>query len=64
MNLSVKDVLKVPHQQALLSIPRNAKFRGVSTDSRTVGKGDLFVALRGEKFDGHNFLKTAKRSAN
>ncbi|MFT4520587.1 MAG: UDP-N-acetylmuramoyl-tripeptide--D-alanyl-D-alanine ligase [Halioglobus sp.] len=29
---------------------------GVSTDSRTVGKGDLFVALQGENFDGHDYL--------
>ncbi len=29
---------------------------GVSTDTRTIEAGDLFVALRGEKFDGHDFL--------
>ncbi len=28
----------------------------VSTDSRTAGPGDLFVALRGERHDGHKFL--------
>lgn len=28
----------------------------VHTDSRTVRPGDLFVALRGERFDGHDFL--------
>lgn len=33
--------------------------RGVATDSRTVGQGDLFVALGGERFDGHDFLATA-----
>ncbi|MEK7768222.1 MAG: Mur ligase domain-containing protein, partial [Pseudomonadota bacterium] len=38
----------------------NAFFTGVSTDSRMVGRGDLFVALRGEKFDGHEFVVTAK----
>src|SRR4051812_2668812 len=30
--------------------------RGVSTDSRTVGEGDCFIAISGEKFDGHNFM--------
>ncbi|HEY1173202.1 MAG TPA: UDP-N-acetylmuramoyl-tripeptide--D-alanyl-D-alanine ligase [Verrucomicrobiae bacterium] len=30
--------------------------KGVSTDSRTVGAGDVFVAIAGEKFDGHQFL--------
>jgi UDP-N-acetylmuramoyl-tripeptide--D-alanyl-D-alanine ligase len=34
----------------------DAAFDGVSTDSRTVQAGALFVALRGEKFDGHDFL--------
>ncbi|HEY3488162.1 MAG TPA: UDP-N-acetylmuramoyl-tripeptide--D-alanyl-D-alanine ligase, partial [Gammaproteobacteria bacterium] len=28
----------------------------VSIDSRTVGKNDLFIALKGERFDGHDFL--------
>jgi UDP-N-acetylmuramoyl-tripeptide--D-alanyl-D-alanine ligase len=29
---------------------------GVSTDSRTLSRGDLFVALRGETFDGHDYI--------
>jgi len=37
----------------------DALFTGVSTDSRSLRKGDLFVALRGERFDGHEFLKAA-----
>ncbi|MEO7363743.1 MAG: UDP-N-acetylmuramoyl-tripeptide--D-alanyl-D-alanine ligase, partial [Gemmatimonadaceae bacterium] len=35
---------------------------GVSTDTRTIGTGDLFVALVGENFDGHNFLQAAKEN--
>lgn len=37
----------------------------VSIDSRTVAKDDLFVALKGERFDGHDFLRevTAKGAA-
>ena len=42
---------------------RDATFTGVSTDSRTMGKGDLFVALRGERFDGHDFLNTVAPKA-
>jgi UDP-N-acetylmuramoyl-tripeptide--D-alanyl-D-alanine ligase len=34
----------------------NASFEGVSTDSRTVAAGALFVALRGDVFDAHAFL--------
>ena len=36
----------------------DALFTGVSTDSRSIKEGDLFVALRGERFDGHDFLKS------
>ncbi len=32
---------------------------GVSTDSRTLRAGELFVALPGENFDGHDFLAAA-----
>jgi len=32
---------------------------GVSTDSRQVAAGELFVALRGERFDGHDFIAAA-----
>jgi len=32
---------------------------GVSTDSRQVAPGQLFVALRGERFDGHDFVAAA-----
>lgn len=34
----------------------------VQTDSRTLTAGSLFVALRGEKFDGHRFLSQAKEA--
>lgn len=34
-------------------------FTGVSTDTRTLERGQLFVALRGENFDGHRFLQQA-----
>ena len=37
----------------------DARFAAVSTDSRAIGRGELFVALRGERFDGHDFLEAA-----
>jgi UDP-N-acetylmuramoyl-tripeptide--D-alanyl-D-alanine ligase len=42
---------------------RDVTFTGVSTDSRTIARGDLFVALRGERFDGHEFLKSVAPKA-
>jgi UDP-N-acetylmuramoyl-tripeptide--D-alanyl-D-alanine ligase len=37
----------------------DAVFSSVNTDSRTLVAGELFVALRGENFDAHNFLHQA-----
>ena len=37
-----------------------AGFASVSTDSRTLEPGALFVALRGEHFDGHDFLAAVR----
>jgi UDP-N-acetylmuramoyl-tripeptide--D-alanyl-D-alanine ligase len=43
------------------SFPRgDAPINRVWTDTRTLSKGDLFVALRGESFDAHDFLDQAK----
>lgn len=36
-----------------------SSINGVSIDTRTIEKGDLFVALVGEQRDGHEFVKTA-----
>ncbi len=36
-----------------------ATFSGISTDSRSITSGALFVALEGEKFDGHDHLSAA-----
>ena len=35
------------------------RYEGVSADSRTVREGDLFVALKGENFDGHDYVTEA-----
>ena len=36
-----------------------ARFESVGTDSRALAPGQLFVALRGERFDGHDFVAAA-----
>ncbi|MCL1824858.1 MAG: UDP-N-acetylmuramoyl-tripeptide--D-alanyl-D-alanine ligase [Betaproteobacteria bacterium] len=36
-----------------------ARFTSVGTDSRAIAPGQLFVALRGERFDGHDFVESA-----
>ena len=35
------------------------EFRGVSIDTRTIGAGELFIAIRGERFDGAEFAAGA-----
>ena len=35
----------------------NVGIKDVSTDSRTIDEASVFVAIKGEKFDGHNFIK-------
>jgi len=38
---------------------RDVEFAGLSIDTRTLKQGDLFVAIAGPNFDGHNFASTA-----
>ena len=37
----------------------DVEYTGVSTDSRSIGEGELYVALVGERFDGHDFVVDA-----
>src|SRR5262249_52151749 len=47
-------------QGATLGIPGRAfEVTGLSIDTRTLKPGDLFVALKGESRDGHDFVKAA-----
>ncbi len=41
------------------SLGASVPFLRVTTDSRDLREGDLFVALRGERFDGHDFVAAA-----
>lgn len=41
-------------------ITADCSFKGVYTDSRKPVKGGLFIALEGERFDGHDFIKNAQ----
>jgi UDP-N-acetylmuramoyl-tripeptide--D-alanyl-D-alanine ligase len=41
-------------------IGKDVRFESVSTDSRTLARGALFVALNGERFDGRRFIGSAK----
>lgn len=43
----------------LINGPPRQSLRSISTDTRVIAPGDLFVALHGERFDGHDFLDQA-----
>lgn len=43
----------------LISGKLDDSFKGVSIDSRTTKKGDIFVCIKGTCFDGHNFIASA-----
>ncbi len=63
VNLTHDDILGISHVNAIGLRKRGSpRCTGVSTDSRTVKQGDLFLAVRGELFDGHNFLTKAVES--
>lgn len=55
---TVQEILEATNGE-LLAGSIGAGVKGVSTDSRTVRRGELFLALRGEKYDGHNFTDQA-----
>ena len=40
----------------------DARFTRVATDTRALAPGDLFVALKGEHFDGHDFIEKARKA--
>src|SRR6266702_617710 len=40
----------------------NVSVNRINTDSRTLKRGELFVALRGENFDGHKFVAAADKA--
>lgn len=39
----------------------DGRYTGLSLDSRTLKRGALFIAIRGEQFDGHLFIEQAKQ---
>lgn len=53
--LTLAEVLKVTQGKLLNSFEKRS-FSGVCTDSRSLKKNDLFIAIKGDRFDGHDFI--------
>jgi UDP-N-acetylmuramoyl-tripeptide--D-alanyl-D-alanine ligase len=66
LSISLNELLKVTGGKLWNDNKGNQTIaRGVSIDSRTIKKGNLFVAIPGERFDGHQFvLEAAKKGAS
>ena len=56
MDMKIKDILR---DDFTVKGNVDKDISGVSYDSRNVQKNHLFVAVKGEKFDGHDFIKDA-----
>ena len=58
MKLSWNEIIETINGKLVYGGPEGA-FSGVSTDTRSIKPGKLFIALTGENFDGHNFIEVA-----
>ena len=55
------DLLQVKALPSCLELDLDCDLTGITTDSRSLRPGELFVALRGEHFDGHDFIDQVVR---
>jgi len=56
--LTVAEILTITGGKLVQGVPLQ-KIHAISTDSRNISKGDLFIPLAGSNFDGHNFVASA-----
>ena len=57
-NLKVSDILKTTGGK-LIQGNSELLINGISTDTRSIKHGEIFFALEGENYDGHNFVEQA-----
>ncbi len=56
-SLSISEVARIVGSEPVVNVETSVT--GVSTDTRTIRKGDCFFALIGENFDGHHYVHEA-----
>ena len=56
-NLTIEEIIEATGGELLSD--SSATFSGISIDSRTISNNEMFFAIRGDNFDGHNFLDSA-----
>lgn len=59
--LTIHDILRATNGELISKSGAEAglEFTDITTDSRRVGEGVLFIPLEGERFDGHDFIGSA-----
>lgn len=58
--MKLSDIIKILKTQAVLE-GSDAKFANLNTDTRNLSAGDLYIALRGDNFNGHDFVQMAEK---
>ena len=58
MKLELEEIIKATSAKVLKNDIKTGKLN-FSTDTRTIKKGDIFVPIKGETFDGENFIENA-----
>lgn len=56
--LTCKEILQATGGKLVSGYPEQ-EILDISTDSRTIKAGSLFIPIKGERFDGHDFIKNA-----
>lgn len=49
-------------QGFLLNLEQDLEVKGIKIDSRKISKGDLFIAIKGQNMDGHNYIDEAVKN--
>jgi UDP-N-acetylmuramoyl-tripeptide--D-alanyl-D-alanine ligase len=62
LNLPILETIVQPVRKGVSDHWQVKEITGINTDTRTLSPGEVFVALEGETFNGHNFLDQAWRA--
>ena len=57
--LVLEEVVRAVQGRLTTDTDKSLKISGVSRDSKSVKPGDLFVAIKGERHDGHDYSEQA-----
>lgn len=57
--MKLKDLIKNVNVKEYINYDENTEILGISYNSKKIVKGDIFVCMRGEHVDGHNFAVDA-----